>query len=98
MIKSHQYDAYRQMVQPAIDSKLEEFKMLGYGTVTEGEFWNFLMKKKWKKPKDDIQLYEVVADILSVRVSTYMNFATVEAFKLEDFNLDDEKDRRELLK
>ncbi|MBM4762406.1 post-transcriptional regulator [Bacillus sp. B15-48] len=79
-------------------SKLEEFKILGYGEAKEQELWTFLLNKKWKKPKDDVRLYEIVADILSVQPGEYMNFMTVEAFKLGSFVLDDEDERRELLK
>ncbi|TCN24590.1 post-transcriptional regulator [Mesobacillus foraminis] len=94
----HKYEAFQKDVQPALKSKQEELAMLGYEGVTEQEIWNFLTRKKWKKTKDDIRLYEIVADILSVQPGEYMNFVTIEAFKIGSLSLDDEKERRELLK
>ncbi|RSD24086.1 post-transcriptional regulator [Mesobacillus subterraneus] len=98
MERIHQYGRFYNEVKPALQSKVEEFKIFGYESVTEKELWDYLTKKKWKKPKDEIQLYEVVADILSAKIGDLMNFTTVEAFKLGDFSLGDEEERRELLK
>ena len=71
MAKSHEYDRFRIEVQPALRSKLEEFFVLGYGSINEDGLWEFLTKKKWKKTKEDIRLYEVVDDILSVKLEKY---------------------------
>lgn len=95
---SHEYDRFRNDMKPALDSKLGEFATLGYDTVSEGELWNYLTKKKWRKTREDVRVYEVVQDILSVKVGEYMNFATVEAFKVADFAFDDEEERKALLK
>ncbi|MCM3587700.1 post-transcriptional regulator [Mesobacillus maritimus] len=94
----HKYEAFRDDVRPAMKSKLEEFEMFGYGSITEKELWGFLVNKKWKKPKEDARVYEIVADILAVQPGEYMNYATVEAFKLGSMNLSDEEERNELLK
>lgn len=98
MKHEHMYEQFRKNVRPAIKSKLEELEMLGYGAVTEEEMWEYLLNKRWKKPKEDARLYEIVADILAVKPGEYMNFATVEAFKLSSVTLSDEEERRELLK
>lgn len=99
MSGSHLYDCYREKVQPVLSSKLEEFELLGYGTVTEESLWSFLTKKKWKRPSEDIKLFELVEQILKVSVGEYMNFATVEAFRQEDLSLLlNEEERQELLK
>ena len=98
MNPSHQYGRFYKQVKPALESKIEEFKIFGYEQVSEKELWDYLTKKKWKKPKEEIQMYEVVADILSVKIGDLMNFTTVEAFKLGDFTLEDEEERKELLK
>jgi murein tripeptide amidase MpaA len=94
----HEYDRFRTLVKPALESKLNEFRMLGYGNITEQELWDFLIKKKWKRVREEIHLYQIVQEILSVQVNEYMNFATVEAFKMADFDLDDEEARKDLLK
>jgi len=94
----HTYDRFRKAVQPALISKLEEFYLLGYGTVSEDSLWEFLTKKKWRKPKEDIKIYEVVEEIFGVSVGEYMNYATVEAFKADEFSFASDEERRELLK
>ncbi|WLR56221.1 post-transcriptional regulator [Mesobacillus subterraneus] len=98
MNSSHTYGRFYKQVKPALESKIEEFKIFGYEQIKEKELWDYLTKKKWKKPKEEIQLYEIIADILSAKIGDVMNFTTVEAFKLGDFALDDEEGRRELLK
>jgi hypothetical protein len=98
MNPSHQYGRFYKQVKPALESKIGEFKIFGYEQVRENELWNYLTKKKWKKPKEEIQVYEIVADILSAKIGDVMNFTTVEAFKMGDFALDNEEERKELLK
>ncbi|MBT2694172.1 post-transcriptional regulator [Bacillus sp. ISL-55] len=98
MNSSHQYGRFYKQVKPALESKIEEFEIFGYEQVKEKELWDYLTKKKWKKPKEEIQMYEIIADILSAKIGDVMNFTTVEAFKLGDFTLDDEAERKELLK
>jgi hypothetical protein len=98
MEKSHVYDHFFTQVQPALASKLSEFSLLGYNSVTESGLWGFLQKKKWKKLKDEIQLHQVIQDILGVKVSDYMSFATIEAYKAPEFSFEDENEWKELLK
>jgi hypothetical protein len=92
------YDSFRVQVQPAMVSKLEEFHLLGYDSVTETELWEFLIKKKWKKAKDEAKLHEIIQDILAVKVSDYISFATIESFKTAELSLNNEDDWKELLK
>ncbi|MFE8703488.1 post-transcriptional regulator [Cytobacillus sp. FJAT-54145] len=94
----HEYDCFRNKVQPALECKLDEFSLLGYGTVNEHDLWSFLTRKKWRKPKEEIMLFEIVQDILGIKIGEYMNYATVEAFKLDDFSFDNEEDKAALLK
>lgn len=98
MESSHRYGRFYKQIKPALKSKKEEFKLLGYEGVTEAQLWDYLTKKKWKKPKEEVHLYEIVADILSAKIGDVMNFSTVEALKLGDFDLSSEEERRELLK
>lgn len=94
----HKYDHFRNQVQPALISKIEEFALLGYGTVEEEALWKYLTMKKWRKPQEEIKLFEVVQDILSVDIGQYMSFVTVEAFKGSDFYFVNGEDLKELLK
>ena len=91
-------DHFRTQVQPALASKLEEFRLLGIDSVTEQGLWEFLIKKKWKKVKDELKLYEIIQEILSVKVSDYISFATIETYKTAEFSFDDENELKELLK
>ncbi|MEH7178885.1 post-transcriptional regulator [Neobacillus vireti] len=98
MEKSHAYNHFHTQVKPALVSKLEEFRLLGYIDVSESNLWEFLLKKKWKKVKEEIRLYEIIDDILSVKVSDYISFTTIEMYKNNDFKLEDENEWKELLK
>lgn len=98
MSNIHDYERFRKSVKPALMSKIEEFSLLGYGTIQEQQLWDFLTNKKWKKVIEDKKLYEIVDDILSVKLGEYMNYATVEALKLKEFSFDSEEDLKELLK
>ncbi|UQZ76627.1 post-transcriptional regulator [Niallia circulans] len=96
---AHIYDQYRSQVKPVLNSKIEEFHLLGYETIKEDELWVFLTNKKWRKPAQDIRISELVQDILNVKVADYMNFATIEAYKTADlFSVLSEEEKKELLK
>ncbi len=43
-------------------------------------------------------IHEIIQDILAVKVSDYMNFATIEAYKTTEFSFEDENELNELLK
>lgn len=99
MSSTHIYDQYRSQVKPALNSKIEEFHLLGYDTINEDELWVFLTKKKWKKPSEAIRIAELVQDILNVKVANFMNYATIEAFKTTDLlSVLSEEEKKELLK
>lgn len=98
MENSHVNDRFRTQVEPALVSKISEFCLLGYNSVTVSGLWDFLQRKKWKKVKEEMLLHEVIRDILAVKVSDYMSFATIEAYKAPKFSFDDENDWKELLK
>jgi hypothetical protein len=79
------YDPFRITVKPALKSKLEEFALFGYNKITEEDLWAFLVNKKWKKDKEVKRLYQLVNDVLEVKVGEYMNYATVGALKSPNF-------------
>ncbi|CAG9607971.1 post-transcriptional regulator [Pseudoneobacillus rhizosphaerae] len=98
MNSNHLYDQFRVQVEPAIRSKLEELSVFGYGIHSESQLWSFLTKKKWKKPKEEVYLFEIVQDILTLKPGEFMSFQTVEALKSSQFSLPNEEDWKELLK
>ncbi|MBM7651795.1 post-transcriptional regulator [Neobacillus cucumis] len=98
MENSHINENNRTQVQPVLKSKLEEFRLLGVDSVTEQGLWEYLIKKKWKKVKHEMRLYEMIQEILSVKVSDYLNYVTIESYKTTEFSLDNEEELKELLK
>ncbi len=92
------FDSFRSQVRPALESKLAEFRVLGYDSISESALWDFLVKKKWKKVTEELKLHEVVQDIFSIKVSDYISYATVEAYKADEFSFDNSEDWKELLK
>jgi len=50
---SQNYESFYENVRPALKSKQEEFKLLGYDSVSEMDIWEYLVKKKWNKEKED---------------------------------------------
>ncbi|WP_205690220.1 post-transcriptional regulator [Chengkuizengella sediminis] len=60
-------------------SKAEEFRMLGYNHVTGHEIWQCISKKYHK---DGIpNLHKIVNDILTLKVTNFMNWLTMNAYK-----------------
>lgn len=98
MEAKHEYDSFHSLVKPALSSKLDEFRLLGYDAIGEEELWEYLIKKKWKKIKEAGKLHEIIQDILSVKVSDYLSYRTIETYKTTEFSMRDEEDWKELLK
>lgn len=72
------YEKFRDDLRTVLQNKIEEFKLLGYESITEDELWKYLITKKWRKPKEEeIQIHKVVNDILSLKVSDYINYTQV---------------------
>ncbi|WP_102345440.1 post-transcriptional regulator [Bacillus sp. Marseille-P3661] len=84
MIIKNSVEYYKKQVKPAIESKVEELRLLGYDRVTEEEVWDCLHKKVWKK-NNVKALHEIVEDILTLKVGTYMSYITVKAYQAPDF-------------
>ncbi|WP_088072488.1 post-transcriptional regulator [Gottfriedia luciferensis] len=72
---------FKPKLQIVIDSKLDEFKMLGFDTVSEDELWECLEKTLWRKKEEEAKLFQLVEDILSLTVNDYMNYIRIESFK-----------------
>lgn len=87
------------MVTPVLTSKYEELRMLGFKEVTIQDIWDSLIARKWRKPKAETRLYEIVADILSLSGSDYMTCKTLEAYRTPlEFQEISEEELRELFK
>lgn len=78
----HQQAAeFKPKLQVVIESKLDEFRMLGFDTVSEDDLWECLERTIWRKKEDEPKLFQLVEDILSLTVNDYMNYIRIEAFK-----------------
>jgi hypothetical protein len=95
---SQDYGIFYETVRPALLSKLEEFELLGYDSVSEMDIWDFLVTKKLKKVKEEPKLFAIVQSILSLKVGEIMNYKAVKALKDISFSLENEEDRLALLK
>ncbi|AUO11358.1 post-transcriptional regulator [Priestia megaterium] len=90
--------ASKELIQPVLSSKMEEFHMLGYEEVTENDLLSYLEMKKWKKEKA-LSLHQVVNDILSVKITQVMSYVTIESYKSDMFSsVNNGEDWKELLK
>lgn len=72
-------EAWRETVDPALESKVQEFKMMGYNEATEEKIWECLQERVWKDSSDK-RLYEVVQDIFHLGTDVFMNFLTFNAY------------------
>lgn len=72
---------FKPKLQVVIESKLDEFRMLGFDTVGEDDLWECLEKTIWRKKEGEPKLFQLVEDILSLTVNDYMNYIRIEAFK-----------------
>lgn len=74
---------WKPAISEILDSKYNEFMILGYDKVTKDEIWNCLLTRVWKKDPE-LYLYEVVADIFQLAPNTYMNYLTHKTYKNDD--------------
>ncbi|TYR82298.1 post-transcriptional regulator [Priestia megaterium] len=88
----------KELIQPVITSKLEEFHLIGYEELTEKDLWAYLEQKKWRKC-EELSLHQIVNDILSVKITQVMSYVTIESYKSDMFDtVTDSDDWKELLK
>ncbi len=64
--------------------KKNEFHVLGYEKTTEEDIWNCLEKVVWKKSDPEKRMYEVVSDILQLKVTTYMTYLTMDIYEEDE--------------
>ncbi|OEH91493.1 post-transcriptional regulator [Bacillus solimangrovi] len=94
LFNPHEVDTYYHQVEPALRSKVEELHHHGYTKATEEEIWKCLKKKRWKKI-DQIRLYQMVSDIMTLTVHEYMSFITQENYKNNDWFAEFEENRQQ---
>ena len=81
---------YGDLLNPAIQTKLDEFRILGYPTIKANDIWECLHAKRWKR-STNLALHIIVNDIISLKVGEIINYQTVEAFKSPSLLLNKEE-------
>lgn len=66
-------------IESLCESKAAEFRMIGYEHVTGREIWECISEKYAKTGEP--AMHQVVNDILSLKVTKFMNFLTISAYK-----------------
>ncbi len=67
------------MIEQLCESKADEFRLIGYDRVTGQDVWECVSDKYHKKGMPP--LYAVVNDILSLKVTQFMNFITLNMYR-----------------
>ncbi|WP_424768795.1 post-transcriptional regulator [Paenibacillus sp. sgz302251] len=71
------------VIEELCNSKAEEFRQIGYEYVTGKEVWECVSEKYIKNGQPE--LHQLVNDILSLKVTRFMNFMTMSAYKGTSF-------------
>lgn len=79
----HKVTEWKQVIQPALESKVKEFQLMGYDQATNEDIWNCLVKKVWNGNPEK-RLYQVVGDIFQLRTNIYLSYLTVRAHQSDD--------------
>ncbi|MBJ6362957.1 post-transcriptional regulator [Paenibacillus sp. GCM10012307] len=66
-------------IETLCESKAEEFHLVGYEHVTAEQIWECVSNKYHKHGQP--ALHQIVNDILSLKVTAFMNFMTLNAFR-----------------
>lgn len=68
-----------EMIEQLCLSKAEEFRLIGYDHVSGQDVWECVSDKYHKKGTPP--LYQVVNDILSLKVTQFMNYITLNMYR-----------------
>lgn len=97
---SVKYEELFELVRPALESKVFEFRLYNYDSVTDVDVWHYCINKKWRK-RDilEMRVSEMVNDILETSPAQYMTHTQIEDFRTSNWFSDINKDDlQELLK
>ncbi|WP_210468811.1 post-transcriptional regulator [Sporosarcina sp. 6E9] len=71
---------------PALQSKLNEFHLYGYTTVTHEDIWIYCVRKVWrKKDVSEMRTYQITNDILQILPAAFMTYTQIEAQRNSDW-------------
>lgn len=97
---SVKYEELFELVRPALESKVAEFRVYNYNSVTEVDVWNYCINKKWRKRDiQEMRVSELVNDILETSPAQYMTHTQIEDFRTSNwFSELNQGDLQDLLK
>ena len=84
MTEKQQYDVWKEDLMPVLQSKVDEFHVLGFESVTTEDIWKCTLYKL-RKQKEFIHLHAFVNAILSLRDREYMNWLTLGSYQVDDW-------------
>ena len=71
---------------PALHSKMNEFHLYGYTTVTVEDIWIYCVRKVWrKKDVSEMRSYQITNDILHILPAKFMTYTQIEAQRNSDW-------------
>ncbi len=76
-------EEWKVELRPALQSKAEEFQMMGYSRATEEDVWKCLLKKVWKGNPNK-RVHEVFQDVFHLSSNIYMSYLTIDAYQDDD--------------
>lgn len=79
-------EQWREHIQPFLQSKLEEFHLLGLNRLTMDELWQFVEENlsKKKKEREVNKLHQFVNYVMSLSINDYMNKVRMDMFRGKD--------------
>jgi len=81
-----QYENLFEHVRPALESKIFEFRLYNYDSVTELDLWNYCLNKKWRKRViQEMRVFEMVNDILETSPAQYMTHTQIEEYRTSNW-------------
>ncbi|WP_085523253.1 post-transcriptional regulator [Tuberibacillus sp. Marseille-P3662] len=82
-------EKWRYHIQPFLQSKLEEFYILGLNSMTMDELWTFILESLEKKKQHPQHLHQFVNFVMTLSVNDYMNRIRMQMFQSSDLAEDD---------
>jgi len=73
---NYEFKSLRELydrIKPALRTKCNEFKKIGYSEIKESDIWNYLTDKKWINSKQ-LTISEMVEDIFSISEGEMTNY------------------------
>ncbi|SFP93675.1 post-transcriptional regulator [Salibacterium halotolerans] len=74
------FEVWKEDVEPALISKMEEFHQFGYTSVKKEDIWALAMKKL-QKQEVSLRIHALVQAVMHLSIRDYMNDVTIASYK-----------------